>query len=159
MGKTSRLSQAERERIAQALRAGGTVHAVAREFGRSKDTVSRIAAAFDIDLGRSAPKRATEARMADVRARLSELSIGLVEDAHRLRGQLFAPHTTFSFGGKDNVYTEHEIPEPTARDKQALMTSIGIAVDKVNAITRQDDDGALAAVDGWLRDVIGQTKG
>jgi transposase-like protein len=156
---SKRLSPAERRRIAEALRGGGSVHGVAREFGRSKDTVSRIAAGAGIDVGRSEPKIATEARLADTRSRLAELAGLLVEDAHKLHGQLFAPHTAFAFGGRDNVYSEHEIPEPTARDKQALMTSIGIAVDKVHAITRQDDDGALAAVDGWLRDVIGQAKG
>ena len=149
------LTEAERERIADLLRAGKTVREVRDETGRGLGTIYRVAQAEDIDLGRSEVKTATDAKLADIRARMTRLADGLTEDAERLRAQLFAPHTAYSFGGRDNVYSEHEINEPSPRDKQALLTSIGIAVDKVRQITEsQDDKAGLSAVDQWLEDLI-----
>lgn len=148
------VSKSERARIVAALRAGGTCSGVAREHGRDKYTVSKIAAAEGIKFDRGRTKTATAAREADNRDRLSTLAGLLLDDAYALRLQLFAPHMAYSFGGRDNEYNEHEVPEPGPRDKQALMTSIGIAVDKVRQITQADDTSGLAAVDAWLRDVM-----
>lgn len=148
-----KLTADERERIAAALRAGKPRNQVAREFGRGEGTVGRIAKAEGIDLARAETKTATEARAADVRARLAELAVLLTEDAHRLHGQLFAPHVAFAFGGRDNVYTEHEIPEPTARDKQALMTSIGIAIQRAAEIVHGQAPGVEEAK-GLVRELL-----
>ena len=147
------LSPAERQQIEDALRAGKSRNQVSRESGRGLGTVTRIAQAAGIALDRSATKPATEAKVADVRARLAELAVLLVEDAHRLHGQIFAPHMAFSFGGRDNTYEEHEIPEPTARDKQALMTSIGIAVQRAAEIVRRDAP-ELGEAKGLIRDLL-----
>ena len=151
----NRVSSQERDRIIAALRADESRShgSVAREFGRGGATVSRIAAAAGIDPTRSRTKTATEARTTDIRARLSALADNLVADAERLRGQLFVPMIAFAFGGKDNDYNEHEIPEPTARDKQALMTSIGIAVDKARQITASDAPGGEEAR-GLVRELL-----
>lgn len=143
----------ERARIVAALKTGQSFGATAREFGRGIATIVRIAKAEGIPGDRSATKPATEARVEDVRAKLSALALALVGDAERLRGQLFAPMVAFAFGGKDNDYNEHEIPEPTARDKQALMTSIGIAIDKARQITATDAPGGEEAK-GLVRDLL-----
>jgi len=147
------VTQQERQRIVAAIKAGDACGAIAREFARSKATISGIAAAEGLSFERSATKWATEARVADVRSKLSSLADGLADDAARLRGQLFAPHVAFAFGGKDNEYNEHEIPEPTARDKQALMTSIGIAIDKARQITAAEAPGGEEAR-GLVRELL-----
>lgn len=143
----------ERTRIIAAIKGGDSCGAIAREFGRSKGTISGIAVDAGLSFERSATKSATEARVIDVRSRLAALADALVVDAERLRGQLFAPQVAFAFGGRDNEYNEHEIPEPTARDKQALMTSIGIAVDKARQITAAEAPGGEEAR-GLVRELL-----
>jgi transposase-like protein len=139
------LTPAERQRIIEAIKAGQPRNEIARETGRAPATVTLIAQEEGLSFDRADTKAATEARVTDIRARLAALADGLVADAERLRGQLFAPHVAFAFGGKDNEYNEHEIPEPTARDKQAIMTSIGIAVDKARQITAAEAPGGEEA--------------
>ena len=62
-----------------------------------------------------------------------------------------------NFGGKNNSFAEHEIEEPTFRDKQAIMTSVAIAIDKSLKLEQHDasDDENKAAVDKWLAAVTG----
>ena len=57
------VSAEERTAIIAALRAGGSVCGVARESGRNKSTISRIAAAEGIDTQRCATEKATAARL------------------------------------------------------------------------------------------------
>lgn len=134
------LSESERQRIAEALRAGKPRNQVARESGRGLGTVTAIAQAEGIALDRSATKKATDARVADVRSRLSELMGGLAEDAHRFRGELFSAGTS-------------------PQGKLALMTCIGIAVDKTRALLGDvDEKEGLSAVDNWLEDLIRRSR-
>jgi hypothetical protein len=145
----------ERERICALLREGKSVGQVARESGRAKGTVSKIAADAGISLDRSAVKNALEAQAIDNAARRADLIAKLLNDAHRMREQLWQPVLVYNFGGKENTYNEHTLAEPDFGGKRALMTAIGIAIDKVVALERHErnmngDDsvegkGALAA--------------
>lgn len=132
------VSQEERERIVAALRANPNAYAAAKQFGRARSTILGIAKTEGIDLDRSATKSATEARRAEAaasRARLAEL---ILDDVHRLREQLWKPCIVYSFGGKENTYNEHELDRPDFRGQQAIMTSVGIGVDKLVALERID---------------------
>jgi len=131
---------------------GKSRNAIAREIGRSGHTVSKIAAQLGLSFERGEMIRAaTEARIIDGRARRAALALALLEDAERLRQQLFAPMTAFNFGGKDNTYEEHEIPEPTLRDKRDLMNAVGIAIDRSVKLDAYDKiDESLSGIDAWL---------
>jgi transposase-like protein len=83
-----------------------------------------------------------------IEARKQALADGLLEDAMRLRGQLFAPTMVHSFGGPDHNFDEARINEPTFRDKQAILTTIGIAVDKIQILT----GGATSREEHVMRD-------
>ncbi|GAA1395195.1 helix-turn-helix domain-containing protein [Catellatospora coxensis] len=83
-------------------------------------------------------KLATEAKKADARQLRAELALNLLLDADRMRRQLFAKHTAFNFGGKENTYAEQEIDEPTPSDKRALMGAIAAAIDKSIVIDKYD---------------------
>lgn len=61
MAKGGRVGPEEEEAILEALNAGRPVRQVAREFGRSHSTVSRVADRKGLDLDRSRSKKATEA--------------------------------------------------------------------------------------------------
>jgi transposase-like protein len=86
---------------------------------------------------------ATAVRLATLEQRKAQLAADLMGDIERLRGQLFAPCTERKVvtlaGGQaspstwDIVDVDHD--EPTFGDKKALMTTIAIAVDKVQILT------------------------
>lgn len=151
----------KRAAIIADIEAGKGRNAIARDHEVGQATVTLIAAqeGFSEAFDRSASKRATEARAVDVKARQTELAQLLVEDVHRLRRMLWEPCTVYKFGGKDNTLATHDLEEPDFEGKRNLMTTIGIAVDKIAILTRDDSQG-LAAVDSWLRSLgVGQTAG
>lgn len=87
---------------------------------------------------------ATAAKTQDAKARRAEIMNGLLDDAQRLRAQLFAPAVVYSFGGKENTYAERHVPEPPTRDKRDLMNAISLAL---NASLRLDDHDRGTDVD------------
>lgn len=130
-----------RQRILELATAGESCGAIARELGVARSTVSVIARAMGHTFDRSATKQATEIRVADVRASMADLARKLVATAHRLHDELYAPSLVYAFGGRDNDYSEHVLEQPDARTKRELLTSIGIAVDKVRVIEGDADAG------------------
>lgn len=151
----------KRTAIADAIRAGGHRNTIAREHQVSGSTVTAIAKregltdAFD----RSATKRATEARSADVAARRVELKGLLIEDAHRLRRQLWEPCRIYKFGGKDNTLNSVDLDEPDFEGKRNLMTSIGIAVQRVADLEKLDSGGGMEEAAGLIRDLVDSIRG
>ncbi len=77
------IGQAERERIAAALRAGGKRNEVAREFERSPSVISKIAVDGGIEFDRSQVKKAAKATREYAEAERLILSDELFE---KLRG-------------------------------------------------------------------------
>lgn len=142
----------EREAVRSRHAGGMGRNQISRETGIHTRKVSKIAEELGLTFKRAAwVREAVEAKQVDAKARRAALAIALLDDAERMRAQLFAPMTAFAFGGKDNTYAEHEIPEPTVRDKRDLMGAIGAAIDravKLDAYDRVDD--SLADVDRWL---------
>lgn len=148
------LDPAKREAIADAIRAGGTRNAIARDHDVSPSTVTGIAKTLEADepgvvaFDRSATKTATAARSTDLAGRKAHLAELLMQDAFDLRGRIWDEQVVGHTGsGEDR---EPVMALPGGRDVQAFMTAIGIAIDKVAALTRDDAQG-LAAVDSWLR--------
>jgi hypothetical protein len=105
-------------------------------------------------------RAATAAVIAKAAGRRAELSIAFLEDADRLRRQLWEPCEVHAFGGRDNTFRTVTIPEAEPRAKVALMTAAGIAVDKHLALERHDasETESMAAVDLWLRFMKGGTE-
>lgn len=150
------ITEAERQRIRQLHADGLGRNDIARELGRSAGVVSKVAAELGLSFDRAATEAATHAALADAKARRAKLMEGLLDDAERLRGQMFAPTTLHSFGGKDHTYETAEIPEPLFKDKRDIAQAVGILVEKsLRLDTHDSDDQGLAAVDAWLRDVMG----
>ncbi|HZE37763.1 MAG TPA: hypothetical protein VE172_03040 [Stackebrandtia sp.] len=133
-----------------------SAHQIAREHGVAQSTISRIAGQEGLSFDRSATKDATEAKVADSKARRAEISRKFLEKADKLLDQMDAPHLVFNFGGKDNDYNERVLDKPPTADLRNLMTSAAIAFDKHMAADKHDnDDQGLAAVDAWLRSMLG----
>lgn len=154
----ARISDTKRQAIAADIRAGKARNQIALDHGVSAGSVTNIAREFELTdaFDRSATKNATEAAVADNKARRAEISRKFLEKADKLLDQMEQPHIVFNIGGKDNVYTEHLMDAPPTADIRNLMTSAAIAFDKHMAADRHDnDDQGLAAVDAWLRTMLG----
>jgi len=98
------------------------------------------------------------------------LAHGLLDDIARLRSQLFAPCkkveiTTVSDGQQQGSHVEVVealLDEPTFADKKAILTSIGIAVDKVQLLsggaTSRHEEVDVTAQVAQLRDELAERR-
>lgn len=144
------VTDAEREAIAADVRGGMARNDVARKHGRGAGTVSRIAKELGLSFERSpAIVAATKARQVDVEARIVALAEDLLEDAERLRKQLWEPCEMHSFGGRDNVHNSIELDEPVFADKRHIVGSVRMLATTVNDIrsrSKGGDEGASMIV-------------
>lgn len=86
---------------------------------------------------------AVEASLVSLAERKARLAAGLMDDIARLRAQLFAPTTerkVVTLAGPHGLgatweTADVELDHPRFTDQKAIMTSIAIAVDKVQILT------------------------
>jgi hypothetical protein len=155
-----RLTEIKRRAILRDIREGQlSRNAVARKHEVAAGTVTKIAHSAGIfdAFDRSRTMRATEAAQIDAAAERARLRDLLLADAHRLRAMLWEPCRLHNFGGKDNTYNSVDLPEPDFKGKRELMTSVGIAVDKIVRLDAKDDGieaaaGLISKLVGGLRD-------
>jgi hypothetical protein len=97
------------------------------------------------------PRKRTPEEIEQKRLTLEErrlkLASDLLDDAEKLRLQLWQPATVHHWGSETTwhadtrssvsvpVFREHEIEEPTFADKTKLLIAIGIAVDKCQLLS------------------------
>lgn len=122
----------------------------ARQMGVSVAAVYRASQRLHLEWNRERTRKAVAALQEDLKARRADLMSGLLDDAERMRSQLFEPHTVYQFGGRDNTFSSAVIDEPSPADKRALMNAIGTAVDKSLRLaefdSENDTDKAKAAL-------------
>lgn len=137
----------ERAQIIAYVRDGNSRNDTARHFKRSPSTISRIAHAAGLNFDRSKTKAATEAKQADNRERRAKITETMLDQIEQLQEQMFAPTLTFKIGGRDNVYTEHTLEQPTFADKRDLSYSIknfmGVVLDTERIDQPSAGHGAL----------------
>lgn len=151
-----RLTESELEQVRVLHAAGRGRNEIAAELGRSAAAITGAAGRLGLSFDRSATAAATAAVVIDAKARRAALVLDLLGDAVRLRAQIWAPHEYVDHGGKDFVEARWTQPEPSAADKLKLMQAAGTAIDKSLRLEQHDADvQGLAAVDAWLRDVMG----
>lgn len=140
MARRNLITDDDRKRVRALHAAGLGRNDIARQMGRTGSTVTKIADELGITFDRAAARAATAALRADSRERRAALSLDLIATAERLQGQIFAPTNVFNIGGKDNVYTEHAVPQPPVRDQKDLVQAISTAVNASLKIDDHDDD-------------------
>ncbi len=152
MASANPICPAEHRRILELARSGARRNEIARTVGRSPSTITKICNAAGITFDATTTARATEAHAHDLRVRRQQLLDRLIEDAERLRQQIFAPAMVHNFGGRDNTYNSETIEEPTFRDKRDLVSSIATIVGRIIDAEKIDHDrtGDLAAIDDFL---------
>jgi hypothetical protein len=79
----------------------------------------------------------------------------LLDDAERLRQQLFTPTRIHSFGGKGHTYASRDVPQPLFRDQRDIMLSVSTAITASPRIDDHDTgaEGARSMV-GSLFDAL-----
>lgn len=152
------LDPEKREAIEQAIRDGHPRNQIARDHGVSGSTVTKIGKDLEATEGlqafdRSATKHATAAREVDQAAERARLRGLLLEDAHKLRAQLWQPCVMHNFGGKDNTHNSIDLPQPTFEQQAKIMTSVGIAVDKIVRLD-SSNDGAEQQAASLIRSLV-----
>jgi|SRR6185503_2736156 len=139
------------ETIAEVSRlaaAGVGRNEIARRLGISAGSVTAHAPAGSFDRRKTA--EAVKARQLDMAARRAELAANLLEDAERLRAQLWEPALVYAFGGKDNDYNEHTLEEPGFADKRAIISSVSTAMAAHLRLVDHDSDGGVAHAESVL---------
>lgn len=150
------ISNAKRKRIIELAEAGTGRNDIVREVGVAAGTVSKIVAAAGLNFDRSKTRDATEARKVDLAARRAEIQAVLLEDAMRLRAQIWQPHEYIDHGGKDFDEARWQQDEPTPADKLKLMQATSAALGRSLDLAKHDADaGDKPAVDAWLDAMTG----
>lgn len=151
------LNEDDYQRVAELHAQGLGRNEIARRIGRGPRSVSVIASKLGLVFDVTMTEEATRHRVAQLADRRAMLAEALQDDAERLTEQLWERAKVFNIGGSGNTYTDHELDEPPADAKKALMAAAGIAIEKSLKLVppeREDTEG-LAAVDAWLRGMIG----
>lgn len=159
MGSANPVTDEERERVRELHAQGKGRNDIAKALGRSGRTISTIAKDLGISFARASEVRAaTEVRQADLADRRAALAQRLQDVAERELEKLNKPHLYWDWGGKDHDYDEKLADEPTPADKRALMGVVATAIDRSLKLSpaEQDTEG-LAAVDAWLKRMMGGT--
>lgn len=146
-------TEQDQQRLRRLHAAGMTRNDIAREMDRSGGVISKYAAQLGLSFDRSAVQAATEARKADAKAKRAELELLLLDDARRLRAQVWEPHTYIDHGGKDYVRVEWTQDEPTPTDKLKLMQATGNAIDRSLRLSTHDSDQGVEAARSLLGDL------
>ncbi|MFE6225471.1 helix-turn-helix domain-containing protein [Streptomyces sp. NPDC057854] len=129
---------------------------IARRLDRGTRTISVIAARLNLEFECTRTEKATQHRKAQLAEKRAILADALLDDALRLTERLWEPAKVFNIGGKDNKYTEQDVPEPPAADKRALMAAAtAAAAQSLRLVPPETDTQGLAAVDAWLRGMMG----
>jgi hypothetical protein len=140
------ITEDDKRRVRDLHAAGESRNAIAEAIGRSGASVSKIAKELELSFDRSKVKAATEAKVADARARRAALMLDLLDDAARLRAQIWKPHVYVDHGGRDFERQTWEQPEPTAQDKLKLMQATATAAN--TSMKLEEHDTGSGGVDG-----------
>ena len=146
------LTDAEKAQIEQLHAEGFGRNAIAKEVGRPWSTITDYCRAAGLSFIRTDALLGVEAARTMAAQRRAELALSLLDDADRIRDQLFEPHTVVMYGGKDFVRREETLAEPTPADKRNLAQAAAVLLDRS---LRLDEYGRAAGTDA-ARSVLGQ---
>jgi AraC-like DNA-binding protein len=144
------IDPAKRQRILELHATGLSRNEIAREAGVSGSTVSKVCSEAGLTFDRTKTVAATKALVADAKHRRAELAEHLLDDADRLRRQLWEPAKAFSFGGRDNTYNEVELDKPTFADQLKILQAVDVATRRHQALIEMDTSSGATAAESVL---------
>jgi hypothetical protein len=155
LSATAPVTDAERERIRQLHARGLSCGEIAAGLGRNKSTITRQCRKLGLSFAREQTKAATDAKVADAKARRAEAVRLMMDDWHRIRERAWSAYeVVMSSGvGVETVF----LARPPAHDVRAFYAAMSGCIKDQLAIERHDaDEGGLSAVDAWLRGMLGE---
>lgn len=118
----------DHDTAARKLHAEGlTLRQTARRLGFSAPVVSKQTKKLGIAWDRSQTKNATEARIADARARRAALEQKFLDEAERSLQAMWDAMEVGAFAGQDGEYKHAWIDQPSPADRKAIMQTASTA--------------------------------
>jgi hypothetical protein len=149
------VDDAERDRIRELHGQGLSCNAIAAELGRSRSTISGQCRKLGLSFDRASTRQATEAKVADAKARRAEAVRLAMDDWHRLRERAWSPYRVAMGTGEGLETITLELPP--AQDTRAFYNSMSVCIKDQIAIEKHDaDPGSMSAVDAWLAAMLGE---
>lgn len=145
-----RIDNTKRDHILALHAKGLGCKAIAREAGVSPSTVSKVCNEAGLTFDRTKTMVATKALVADAKHRRAELAEALLDDAMRLRAQLWEPAKAFNFGGKDNTYNEVQLDRPVFADQLKIIQAAEVAARRHQALIEMDTTSGATAAESVL---------
>lgn len=145
-----KITDAELGKLKRYNAEGLSLNASARALARPVSTVRDAAVRLGLSWDRTKTAVAVAAAQTDMAARRAALAQDLLADAERIREQMWQSTTVYSFGGKENDYSEHAFNEAPADIKRTLMQT---ATTALTAHLRLVDHAAKDSHDD-ARDVV-----
>lgn len=133
------------ERAQELFDQGFGCNAIARAMDCAPSSVSRWAKAEGKAFDRSQTALAVRAHTIDLAEARVELAKKMAQVANDMLDRLDGPYVVYSFGGKDNTYTDHTLAEPPVEVVRNAVTTAGIAFDKATKVLEKTPDGLQRA--------------
>lgn len=150
MAGARKVTKTDEDRIRDLHGRGLSRNAIARETGWSAGTITAVCERLGLSFDRESVKAATRARKADAAQLRAELELQLLEDAQKLRAQVWQEHTYIAYGGKEFIKRSWKQDEPTPVDKLKLMQAASIALDRSVKLATLDKDDEVEAAKSML---------
>lgn len=114
---------------------GLSLHAIAKEMGRGKATISKYADAEGLSFDRGKTRAAAEAVHVDNKARRVLAETRLLDVFNTTLDKLDQPARVYSFGGADNRFAEEWFEDgPPPADRRALIQAAAAALTASNKL-------------------------
>lgn len=124
---------------------GATCRAIADALGCAPSTVSAWAKRNGLKFDTAQTDLATRAhtvKLAEARIELAQMMAVAAKDALL---ELDGPITVYSFGGRDNEFNSHTFDRAPIEVRRNVLTTAGIAFDKMTRIVEKDTGSSDAA--------------
>lgn len=148
------LDDDERARIVALIESGQTAKTIADETGRSTGTISNIAKSIGWRFGQSNLARAHEARSAYCAERRAGIASTATEHIERVLAEYFDKQQVIALTPDGTVVVDVKPDARALRDMASAVHTLTRTVIEIDRHDNRNDDG-LAAVDEWLRGIVG----
>lgn len=139
-------TKAQREELAQLHEKGLGRNAIAAAMGVGQRQVSEEAEALGLKFNRAITEAATRARENASEEKRSLLLQEQLNDALRLREQLWAPCTIGQFGGRDNTWSEVALDRPLFADQLRIQQAVSGAIANVTKLLESQQGSNRATI-------------
>lgn len=140
MANSAERSSPKRAQLRKLQTDGLSASAIARELGVAKSTISRWAKADGLSFDRSKTAEATAAKTIDLAAGRTRLAEKMLAESEAMLDSINNPYRVYSFGGRDNVYTEKVLDSAPVEVRRNVITTAAITFDKLSRIVERDPD-------------------